>query len=153
MDRTLPPAVTGFGKLHAGVFAPASIEQVETPIRECGPYQSGKRVNNAAELVSIPVFSSVGVKSAIYPPMSIILWCDAAMAALVHLVCDQSVAHSCIHPPTTSARAASSKLNNKIAGTPLCSGPVKMPAPARNQRSRLTRELGARSWSTSNGAT
>ena len=51
MDRTLPPAVTGFGKLHAGVFAPASIEQVETPVRECGPYQSGKGVNNAAELV------------------------------------------------------------------------------------------------------
>src|SRR6478672_285868 len=109
MDRTLPPAVTGFGKLHAGVFAPASIEQVETPIRECGPYQSGKRVNNAAELVLHSVLSSVGVKSAIYPPMSIILWCDAAMVVLADLARDQSVAHTCIHPPPVlaSLRASS----------------------------------------------
>ena len=58
---------------------------------------------HAAEPFSIPVFSSVGVKSAIYPPMSIILWCDAAMAVLAHLARDQSVAPSFIHPPPALA--------------------------------------------------
>jgi hypothetical protein len=75
------------------------------------------------------------------------------MVVLADLARDQSVAHSFIHaPPALAPRAVSRKLNNKIAGTPLRSGPVKMPAPAAQQRSRLTRELDAESRSAANDA-
>jgi hypothetical protein len=51
VDRSLPPPATGFVKAKAGVFAPASIEEVDAPVRERGPYQSGKRIDDAAERV------------------------------------------------------------------------------------------------------
>jgi hypothetical protein len=86
--------------------------------------------------------------------MSIILWCDAAMVVLADLARDQSVAHSLIHPPPVLAppRAASSKLNSKVAGTPFRSEPVKMPALLRNNVAELTRELDAGSRSAANDA-
>ena len=57
VDRPLPPATVSFvndkGFLNAkpGVFAPALIEEVDAPVRERSPHQSGKRIDDAAELV------------------------------------------------------------------------------------------------------
>src|SRR5713226_9348706 len=51
VDRSLPPPAIGFVNAKAGVFAPALIEEVDAPVRKRSPYQSGKRIDDAAELV------------------------------------------------------------------------------------------------------
>ena len=51
MDRSLPPRAIGLFDAKAGVFAPALIEEVDVPVRERSPYQSRKRIDDAAELV------------------------------------------------------------------------------------------------------
>src|SRR5713101_4163958 len=51
VDRRLPPRAMGFVNAEAAVFAPALIEEVDAPVRERSPYQSGKRIDDAAELV------------------------------------------------------------------------------------------------------
>lgn len=51
VDRDLPASATGFVHGQAGVFAPASIEKVDVPIRERRPHQSGQRIDDAGELV------------------------------------------------------------------------------------------------------
>jgi hypothetical protein len=38
-------------RLEAGVFAPALIEEIDAPVRKRSPYQSGKRINDAAKFV------------------------------------------------------------------------------------------------------
>src|SRR5713226_3860117 len=51
VDRSLPPPAIGFVNAKPGVFAPALIEELDAPVRERSPYQSGKRIDDAAELV------------------------------------------------------------------------------------------------------
>jgi hypothetical protein len=41
----------GFLNAKPAVFAPALIEEVDSPVRERSPYQPGKRIDDAAELV------------------------------------------------------------------------------------------------------
>jgi len=63
MDYNLPSLPTGFVNAKAGVFAPALIDVVGVPVRKRGPYQSGKRIDNAAELVLHSTsFVTVGVR-------------------------------------------------------------------------------------------
>jgi hypothetical protein len=51
VDRSLPAPATGLGNAKAGVFAPALIEEVDMPVGKRSPYQSGKHIDDATELV------------------------------------------------------------------------------------------------------
>src|ERR1700730_3080500 len=48
VDRSLPRPATGFVNAKASVFAPALIEEVNVSIKARSPYQSGKRIDDAA---------------------------------------------------------------------------------------------------------
>jgi hypothetical protein len=50
VDRGLPPPAIGFVNAQASVFAPALIEEVDVAVKARSPYQSGKRIDDAAEL-------------------------------------------------------------------------------------------------------
>ena len=43
--------VAGVTETKAGVFAPTLIEEVDVPVGERSPYQPGKRIDDAVELV------------------------------------------------------------------------------------------------------
>jgi hypothetical protein len=47
----MPPAATGFGNAKTGEFEPAWVEEIDAPVRECRPYQTGRRIDHEAELV------------------------------------------------------------------------------------------------------
>jgi hypothetical protein len=47
----VPRQAIGFVNAKAGVFAPTLIEEVDVPVKARSPYQSGKRIDDAAEFV------------------------------------------------------------------------------------------------------
>src|SRR5258708_39608909 len=50
-DRSIPPPATGFLETQARVIAPVLIEEIDIPVRQRSPYQSGERIDHASELV------------------------------------------------------------------------------------------------------
>jgi hypothetical protein len=50
----MPPLAASLENAKACIFAPALIEEVDVPVRERSPDQSGKRIDDAAEIVLHP---------------------------------------------------------------------------------------------------
>jgi hypothetical protein len=52
MNCTLPSAASGFFGGKAGILAPTLIDEVDVPVRQCSPYQPGKRIDKPADCVA-----------------------------------------------------------------------------------------------------
>jgi hypothetical protein len=50
VDHPLPAPAIRFAEAKVRILAPALIEEVDVPVRGCSPYQTGNRVDDAAEL-------------------------------------------------------------------------------------------------------
>jgi hypothetical protein len=81
VDHLLPAPAIGFAEAKVRILAPALTEEVDVPVRECSPYHTGMRVDDAAELaVHFAPSGTVAVisKCATVHATSIILWCRSA---------------------------------------------------------------------------
>src|SRR5258708_28121673 len=51
IDRRIPAPAAGLMETEARVVAPALMQEIDVPIRQRSPYQSGKRMDNTSEIV------------------------------------------------------------------------------------------------------
>src|SRR5258708_28464260 len=51
VDRRIPAPAAGLIETKTRVVAPALIQEIDVPIRQRSPYQSGKRIDNTSEII------------------------------------------------------------------------------------------------------